>query len=154
MENSSAVDVNDGTTKHSVNGYANDFAPGAAQGTVFTSRTTALPALYQELFMHQESTVGNPGFQMKISYDVLYVDDSLCHIIISEEAAWDAATAPSFSNPGDPEVFYVREPQIPTAWADTSITCQIRQGTHASLSGKYLYVIDSSGVSQKIGQFT
>ena len=95
-------------------------------------------------FAYMQSAKASGG---KVFSDILYLDDSFFHIIISDEPTWEAASV-------GPEVFYEREIQIPTAWADDSITITMRRGVHSSFSGKSLYVIDSAGAAQKIGQFT
>lgn len=90
---------------------------------------------------------GQPGTD--VYYDALYVDDSLCRIFISDELSYqDKSTYP------DSEV--LREVCIPTAWdsGGGSITAILRHGAFASLTGKCLYVVDSSGNAYKIGQFS
>ena len=144
------VDVSDATLKFSRSGLVHIFegtVEPAVDGT-FVSRSTANPDLYNRFWLYNDSiTIPPPSFDAFIRADLFYLDDSLCHIILSNEPTWEAATKA-------PEVLYEREPQIPIAWADISITSIIRQGVHNSLAGLYLYVIDSAGVAQKIGVFT
>jgi hypothetical protein len=78
--------------------------------------------------------------------DDLYVDDSWCRVMISDESSWP-------TNPGTGAGTSTREIQIPTAWADGSISFVLRQGQHASLSGKSLYVILQDGTALKAGLF-
>ncbi len=135
------VDVDEGTIKVMRNGVVHTHSPNG--GATFVTRTAAAPTLMFRFAYYQHLNIGAAH---KAFSDFLYMDDSFCHIIVSEEATWESATA-------SPELFFVREPQIPTAWADTSVSITIREGNHASISGKFLYVIDSAGVAQKIGQF-
>lgn len=46
------------------------------------------------------------------------------------------------------------EVQIPTSWGTTSVTFAINRGEHSSLSGKYLYHLDTSNTATRLGQFT
>jgi len=134
------VDVSEGTIKMMRNGTVHTHSPNG--GATFVTRVPAAPDLMFR-FAYMQSARESGG---KVFSDLLYLDDSFCHGIISEEATWESATI-------DPELFFVREPQIPTAWADTQTRFTIRQGIFASLIGLYFYIIDSAGVSQKIGQF-
>lgn len=137
------VDVSEGTIKLIRNGVIHTHSPNG--GANFVTRTAAFPNLMHNFVLWQDQK--SEGAQFSVRADFLYLDDSFARIIISEEATWEAATA-------SPEVFFVREVQIPTAWANLEITFTIRQGIHTLLAGKYLYVVDSAGIDQKIGQFT
>ena len=75
-----------------------------------------------------------------VNYGPVYVDDCFCHIVVQDSATYDSATA--------------REIQIPSSWSTGSITMTLRAGAFGSLSGKYLFVIDSSGAAHYIGNFT
>jgi hypothetical protein len=78
--------------------------------------------------------------------DDVYVDDSWCRVMVSDETSWptSAGTGAGTST---------REIQIPTAWSDTSVSFVLRQGQHASLSGKTLYVVVADGTALKVGSF-
>ena len=80
-------------------------------------------------------------------YDAIYVDDSFCRVMVSDEPSWQSAVYPDGTARN-------REIQIPTAWADGSISFVLRQGAHANLSGKYLYVVTSDGAAIKAGSFS
>jgi hypothetical protein len=61
-----------------------------------------------------------------------FVDYTQARVEISDSATWTGATH--------------KEIQIPTAWADGSLTITVNRGSFASLSGKYVYVVTSAGV--------
>ena len=147
LHQSSAVDVSDATLKNSRDGFPDERCPPSpGSDTNFISRTTAFPNLYSWLFLYQDQLQGDPGFQMMVRMDLVYIEDSKCHIILSDEPTWEAATA-------DPRVIYTREPQIITAWAANSIVMDLRVGVHDSLVNNIMYAIDRNGVSQKAGTF-
>lgn len=145
-----AVDTDEATLKVSRNGYPNVQSPGGTIGDpaagTFISRDTADPNLYNLFFLYQDqNTTPGPSFDAFMRVDLFYLEDSICHIILSNEPTWEAATA-------SPEVFYEREPQIPTAWADDEVTFTMRRGVHSDFGGKYIYITDSAGTTQKTGQ--
>ena len=72
-------------------------------------------------------------------YAMTYVDDSWCRVVIQDTPTYIAAT--------------VREIQIPSAWSNTSISFTVRQGMFASLSGKYLFVVNAAGTPTLQGSF-
>lgn len=45
------------------------------------------------------------------------------------------------------------EIQVPTIWSTTNVTCAINRGEHSSLSGKWLYHLDTNNTATRIGQF-
>jgi len=136
-----AIDVSEGTIKVMRNGVVHTHSPNG--GATFVTRTTAAPTLmFRFAYMQSAKISGGKFFS-----DILYLDDSFCHIIISDEPTWEAATA-------SPEVFFEREIQIPTGWIDLEVKFTLRQGIHTTLAGKSLYVVDSAGTAQKTGQFT
>jgi hypothetical protein len=79
-------------------------------------------------------------------YHSLYVDDSLHRVFVSDEASFNTALYA-----GTP---INREICIPTSWSAGSVSFVLRQGSHSTLSGKYLYVVDGNGTPLKIGRFT
>lgn len=64
-------------------------------------------------------------------YDDIYIDFTQARVEIADTDTWSSRTT--------------SEIQIPTAWGATEIQVTLNQGGFDSLSGKYLYVIDSSG---------
>jgi hypothetical protein len=108
----------------------------------FVSMDTDNANPYRDLAWHQvQSGVFPVGSGYFLGYDVVYVDDSWCRVMVTSSPTWS-------------EVSQVAEIQIPTAWAAGSITATLRQGEFTSLSGKYLYVVKSDGTAMKIGRFT
>ena len=69
--------------------------------------------------------------------DDIYVDDTWARVMIGNASTFAAST--------------VREIQIPSAWADGSITVTVNRGSFADLSSAYLYVIDASGTVNAAG---
>ncbi len=96
---------------------------------------------------------------MYIYVDYLYMDDSWCHALISDETSYqDISTAnPTGADPRGQNWAaardYLREPQIIQTWSDTAVSFTCRQGAHASLSGKCLYVMNDAGTVVKAGTF-
>jgi hypothetical protein len=79
--------------------------------------------------------------------DHVYIDDSWCRVAISDETSYQTQTWTGDTGR------YRREIQIPTAWADGELSFVCRQGAHASLSGKTLYVVTNAGTAIKAGVF-
>jgi hypothetical protein len=94
---------------------------------------------------HMNQYVGDSAY---VYYDSLYVDDSWCRVVISDETTYAATAYGPAATP------YLREIQIPTAWADGAVSFVLRQGSHASLSNKCLYVVTSDGTATKAGSFS
>jgi hypothetical protein len=134
----STINLFDARMNYIVNGEA-AVAPAARWRT----RTTALPDTAQYLFFDQVSNGTDAGPNYVYSTDI-YVDDSWCRVLVSDEATW----VDSDSGSAD------REIQLPTAWAGNSITFTMRFGELSSLAGKYLWVVTSDGTALKIGRFT
>jgi hypothetical protein len=63
--------------------------------------------------------------------DDYYISDSQARVEIGNASTWSSCTQ--------------REIQVPTSWGDSSITIDVQEGGFSSLTGKYLYVVDSSG---------
>jgi hypothetical protein len=135
-----SLDTTDGQLHHVMQGrYA--FTPSLR----WCFRTTAYPNKYAIQFLDQLSNA-TPLTTAPAYLDAYYVDDSWCRVLISDEPSWQVATQPSGTS-------YSREIQIPTAWSDTSISFVLRQGSHASLVGKHLYVIGAGGTPVNVGAF-
>lgn len=139
------IDVVDSTWRFYRNGVAIDHEFLAS--TSFVGRKTPDQEDFcNNVFHYQEQFSGDPGFQIYWWLDFWYVEDSWHRILLSEEPTYDAGTI-------TPTVVYNREPQIPTAWADTEIDMDLRFGIFGIPVGKYLYVTSGAGVGQKVGQF-
>jgi hypothetical protein len=63
--------------------------------------------------------------------DDVYMDDTWARVMIGNAPTFDSCTH--------------REPLIPTAWSNTSITVYFNQGSFPNGSKVYLFVIDSNG---------
>jgi hypothetical protein len=75
-------------------------------------------------------------------YDLIYVDDSWCRIFISDAATWDTS------------VTSAKEIQVPINWTSSDLDFHLRQGSHESLSGKYLWVVDNDDNKVLIGRWS
>lgn len=64
--------------------------------------------------------------------DDLYVDNTFARVMIGNASTFAAST--------------VREIQIPSAWANGSITIQVNRGSFGASASAWLYVIDSANV--------
>lgn len=74
------------------------------------------------------------------SSDDVYVDDSWCRVPAGDSATYNSCTS--------------REPQIPSAWSDSSVTVTLNKGAFSSLSGKHLFVVTNNDTKYYIGQFS
>lgn len=114
------------------------------------TRDDAINYVYRYGFLDQYTVNNPPAIPTNGTYYVywnsLYADDSRHRVFVSDEPTFN--TSVYGVNPA-----YNREVCIPTAWTDQSVTVVLRQGSHASLSGKYLYVVNGNGAAIKIGQF-
>lgn len=72
-----------------------------------------------------------------IYFDDLYVDNTWARVIIGNASTLAASTT--------------REVQIPSAWADTSITVTVNRGNFASNGSAYLYVVDANNTVNATG---
>jgi len=97
----------------------------------YRMRTTELPEKYDSVtFSHfyRGLLAGDAGFM-----DVMYVDDSWAHVIMSDKATLNEATN------------YSREIQIPTSWTDSDVQVSFRQGSIATGTKVFLYVYAPDG---------
>jgi len=95
------------------------------------------PLLYQDLAFDQVSNGTGPG-PIYTYYDEVYVDTTLQRVIICD--------ANVFANCSK------RAIQIPTAWANNSITVELNLGEFANFSDSlWLYVFDEDGVPNAEG---
>jgi len=74
---------------------------------------------------------GSPTPQLWWYWDEIYVDTTQARVEVGNASTWSGCTQ--------------REIQIPSAWSGSSITITANKGSFGSFSGKYLYVVDSSG---------
>ena len=97
---------------------------------------------------------------MNVYVDYLYMDDSWCHVLISDETSYQDISNLNPTGTGNPRgqnwaaaMDHLREPQIIQTWSDTGISFTCRRGSHASLVGKYMYVVNDAGTVLKVGRF-
>ena len=69
--------------------------------------------------------------------DDIYISTSQARVEICEAAQWASCRK--------------KEIQYPTAWADGRISVRLNKGGRSSLSGAYLYVVDSTGAANANG---
>ncbi|MGH7146290.1 MAG: PASTA domain-containing protein [Nitrospiraceae bacterium] len=105
------------------------------------SHTTANYGLGIGLRLLNNFTDSNnlPPSGSQVWMDDIYVDDTWARVMIGNASTFATST--------------VREIQIPSAWADGSITVTVNRGSFADLSSAYLYVIDASGTANAVGFF-
>ena len=65
------------------------------------------------------------------NFDDLFADNTRARVEIGNASTWSGCTQ--------------REIQIPVSWSGSSISISANKGSFGSFSGKYLYVVDSSG---------
>ncbi len=121
----------DTVTKYYANGkllttYTNVGFADAAHSTNGVNCTAALTRWYAEQLQSVPSG-------LKFFYDILIVEDSLCAVFITDQPTWDET------------VTHAEEMQITTGWTTDSVQITVRKGAHASLVGKYVYVVLSDG---------
>ena len=96
----------------------------------------------QSLSMFQKQNAGAWGLSSHyMATGYIYVDDSLCSVLISNQAAWTTSQD------------HQRALCIPTAWQSNEITVRLRKRTLTAFSGNSLYVRLSDGSVIKIGDF-
>jgi hypothetical protein len=146
LKQSSAPDVRDGVWDWWRN------ARLAVPRNVYTNwitRTAAFPKKFGAIALDQRSNPVGSVYPTPLYFYIagLYLDDSRCRILISDETTYNA----DVSNPDGTE--YIREIQIPVTWSAGSIQLKVRAGEHASLAGKTMYVVKSDGAVLTIGTF-
>jgi hypothetical protein len=128
LRQSSGNNVADAFWQQTSNGIASQAYPN------LVTRTSSYPGPYTDLFWHQSERTGFSSSSGKvIAYDVVYIDDSWARVVVTDSSSWNTTTAKKV------------EIQVPVSWSDTKIQVLLRQGSLDSLSGKYLYVINSAG---------
>jgi hypothetical protein len=118
---------------------------------VWNTRPTDASNVKTVGFFSQYSSNGVPPDSSHEYVANIYVNSSgTFRVIISNESTYQT-TNQGATNPG-----YIREPQLPVASSGsaTGVQILIRKGSHASLSGKYLYLIDNTETVYYVGQFT
>lgn len=84
---------------------------------------------------------GGPfAFDGRAYYSDVYIDDTRQRVEIGDNATYSACAH--------------REIQLPTAWTDSSISFTLKQGSFSSISGLYLFVVNTSGVATLIGSWS
>jgi len=73
----------------------------------------------------------NPPLNGYVYYDDVYIDTTWARVMIGNASTYDACTH--------------REPLIPTAWGNGSITAYFNQGSFSNGQSVYLFVVDSNG---------
>ena len=116
------------------NGIFNFYVDGnLPYSASFINRDSTRPNRFDTLYQQQVSNGAQPNSW--VYYDALYVDDSWHRVILCSSSTWN--------NCSDSEI------QIPTSWANNSISFVVNQG---SLSGNlYLYVVDGNNVANSSG---
>jgi hypothetical protein len=69
--------------------------------------------------------------------DDVYLDTTWARVMIGSASSWSACNQ--------------KEPQIPSAWSNGSITVTVNQGAFATNQKVYLYVVDSTGAVNSSG---
>ncbi len=114
-----------GTTDGKVRTYV-DAVPNLVESSCRASG--AGQTSFPEWYLGNYVRTGDWGGTARIYWDSVYVDNAWARVEIGDNAVYGSCTH--------------REIQKPTAWADGSITFVANRGSFASLSGKYLFVID------------
>lgn len=100
------------------------------------SRTSTYPSAGYSRFVFQnfwtESVPGATWTPNEYDYiDDLYLDSTWARVMIGNASTFDVCTR--------------REPLIPTAWSNTSITAYFNQGSFSNGQSAYLFIVDSDG---------
>jgi hypothetical protein len=119
------------------------------------TRSTAYPRIQRSAVFDWVVNVACPaGTEANVCYDSVYFDDSWCRLYVADFAAWPVGLAAGAMGT---VTQYLREIQIPVSWTDTEIQFVLRQGAHATLTGKTLWVVTNAGdggTPVKVGTFT
>ncbi|MEA1924250.1 MAG: hypothetical protein U9M95_00115 [Candidatus Altiarchaeota archaeon] len=67
----------------------------------------------------------------------VYLDDTYARVMLGNNPSWDSCT--------------IREPQIPSAWSDDSIKCNINLGALPDNGTAYLFVFDENNTHNEVG---
>lgn len=70
-------------------------------------------------------------------FDDIYVDTTLSRVVLANQPSYSSAT--------------IIEPQIPSAWSNTSISVDVNLGRLQDSGGAYLFVFDSGNLRNSIG---
>lgn len=95
------------------------------------SRTSKNPAQWSRLSIENFWTLRPPPSGAYMYFDDIYVDTTWSRVMIGNASTFDACT--------------VREPLIPTAWSNTTITAYFNQGSFSNGQSVYVFVVDSDG---------
>jgi hypothetical protein len=132
-------------------------AAGRADGEVWVRVTRASDGVQTGYFRNANVTTYTPGETKRYRFvtfqnyqgngfgttgtraymDDIYISTTQARVEICEAAQWSACRK--------------KEIQYPTAWADGRITVRLNKGARSSLTGAYLYVIDSTGAANANG---
>ena len=88
---------------------------------------------YNQFIMRHWEQRCDSGVSRNVFYDDVYIDYTWQRVEIGDSATYANCTH--------------REIQQPTAWTDGEITVTINQGSFADCSNVYLFVVDTSGLS-------
>lgn len=130
VRQSSAVDAADGEVESITNGRK-------ILTTGIITRDSGNTGLYKNLYWPQAQFIyQDTGY--KHYFDCFYLDDTPHTIVITDRATWN----PTY---GD-----VIELWIPKTWTKDgnglyTVTAEVRQGDHSTLSGKYAYILTADG---------
>lgn len=130
VHQSSGVDVADAWSQIAFNGRAQRISNRR-------SRTSAYPEPLTRLYWFQVERTGWTSADGKFyAYDIVYIDDSFCRIVMTDQADWDDT------------VEHRVEIQIPVAWSADSLTFHVRR----PFSGAYLWAVRSDATPVRLGR--
>lgn len=130
VHQSGGVDVADAWSQVAFNGRAQRIGNRK-------SRTSAYPEPLTRLYWFQVERTGWTAADGKFyAYDIVYVDDSLCRIVLTDQAVWDET------------VEHRVEIQIPAAWSVDSLTFRVRR----PFPGAYVWAVRSDASPLRLGR--
>lgn len=121
----SGTSASDGTIQVWVDGalvYDHDDVP------VWSGGLGGIPELYLGNYLRTDEGAGLQNF-----WESVYVDNSWARVEVGNNAVYANCTH--------------REIQVPSAWANGSLSVTVNRGSFASLSGAYLFVVDTTGAA-------
>lgn len=118
-------------------GYREVSLDGVKLGSISGFMSGSCNISYMLVGHYFSRDTGTPTPSGERYWDELYVDTVQSRVEICPGASW--------SNRGACEI------QLPTAWANTSVTATVKTGTLTSGSTAYLYVVDSAGDANTAG---
>lgn len=130
VHQSSAINVADAWSQVTFNGRG-------VRTSDRLSRSSAFPEPLTRLYWFQVERTGWTASDGRFySYDIVYIDDSFCRIVMTDQSVWDETAE------------HREEIQIPVDWNADRVTFRVRR----PFPGAYLWVVRADATPLRIGK--